>query len=255
MQVRVLGCSGGIAAGLRTTAILIDEDILIDAGTGVGDLTLEELRRLRTVFLTHSHLDHTAGLPLFVDAVFDTFVQRPLEIVAHTETIEALRRHFFNDVIWPDFSRLPTAESAAIRFRPIASGETVACGDRNVRAVEVKHAVPTLGYCIESRDKVLAFSGDTTTNRTLWPVLNSYDNVDALVIEVSFPNRQHDLARESGHYCPETLASDLRNLAHAPDIWLTAMKPGEEEEIMQEVLAALPDRRVSRLEAGSILQI
>jgi ribonuclease BN (tRNA processing enzyme) len=254
MQVRVLGCSGGIAAGLRTTAILIDDDILIDAGTGVGDLTLDELRRIRKVFLTHSHLDHTVGLPLFVDAVFDTFVRRPLEVFSRQETIDALRLHLFNDVMWPDFSRLPRTDAAAIRFRPIVSGATVDCAGRTVRAVDVRHAVPTLGYCVEARDRVLAFSGDTTTNRTLWPVLNAYNNLDVLVIEVSFPNRQHLLAEESGHYCPRTLAQDLRNLSHSPDIWLTAMKPGEEEEIMDEVLAALPGRRVSRLEAGAILQ-
>ena len=122
MQVRILGCSGGIAAGLRTTAILIDDDILIDAGTGVGDLTLDELRCVKRLFLTHSHLDHTVGLPLFVDAVFETFRHRPLEIYAHPETIAALQSHLFNDVMWPDFSRIPSAEAAAIKFRPIESG-------------------------------------------------------------------------------------------------------------------------------------
>ncbi|MDH3932376.1 MAG: 3',5'-cyclic-nucleotide phosphodiesterase, partial [Chromatiales bacterium] len=255
MQVRILGCSGGIAAGLRTTAILIDDDILIDAGTGVGDLTLGELRCVERLFLTHSHLDHTVGLPLFVDAVFETFRRRPLEIYAHPATIAALQSHLFNDVMWPDFSRIPSVEAAAIKYRPIESGAVVDCGGRVVRAVDVKHAVPTLGYCVEAGDKVLAFSGDTTTNRTLWPVLNAYPDVHVLVIEVSFPNRQHELAEQSGHYCPRTLASDLGKLSHSPDIWLTAMKPGEEEEIMDEVLAALPERRIRRLEAGSVLQL
>ena len=148
MQVRILGCSGGIAAGLRTTSILLDDDILIDAGTGVGDLSLEELRRIRRVFLTHSHLDHTVGLPLFVDAVFETCVQHPLTVYARQETIDALRSHLFNDVMWPDFARLPSVEQAAMRYHPIRPGDVIQAGNRTVRAVVVKHAVPTVGFCV-----------------------------------------------------------------------------------------------------------
>ena len=69
MKVRVLGCSGAIAKDCRTTSFLIDNDVLIDAGTGVGDLTLDEMRHVDHVLLTHSHLDHVAALPLMVDAV------------------------------------------------------------------------------------------------------------------------------------------------------------------------------------------
>ena len=39
MKLRVLGCSGGIGPGLRTTALMIDNDVLIDCGSGVGDHT------------------------------------------------------------------------------------------------------------------------------------------------------------------------------------------------------------------------
>ena len=62
MQIRILGCSGGVSANLRTTSLLVDGDVLIDAGTGVGDLSLEEMSRIQHVFLTHSHLDHIAIL-------------------------------------------------------------------------------------------------------------------------------------------------------------------------------------------------
>ena len=43
MQIRILGCSGGIGPGLRTTSLLVDGTLLIDAGTGVGDLPAAEL--------------------------------------------------------------------------------------------------------------------------------------------------------------------------------------------------------------------
>jgi ribonuclease BN (tRNA processing enzyme) len=255
MQVRILGCSGGIGAGLKTTSILLDDDLLIDAGTGVGDLSLEELRRLRHVFLTHSHLDHVVGLPLFIDAAFEAYLEHPLQVHACQATINALREHLFNDVMWPDFSILPSAADAVMQFMPLSAGQVLELGSRQIRAVDVKHAVPTLGYCVEAGGKVLAFSGDTTNNQTLWPVLNAYSNVDVLVIEVSFPNRQAELAEKSGHYCPRTFAQDLAKLEHDPAIWLTAMKPGEEELIMEEVRSELPGRTVRRLESGVVFYL
>ena len=110
MELRVLGCSGGVGAGLRTTTLLLNEHILFDAGTGVGDLSLEEMAGIKHIFLTHSHLDHIADIPLLVDSVFDR-INQPIVVHGLHETIEALRRHIFNNVIWPDFTKLPTAEN------------------------------------------------------------------------------------------------------------------------------------------------
>jgi ribonuclease BN (tRNA processing enzyme) len=250
MRVRILGCSGGIGAGLRTTSILIDDDLLIDAGTGVGDLTVDELKRIRHVFLTHAHLDHTAGLPLFIDTAFSTFTDHPITIHALDDTIAALRAHMFNGIMWPDFTALPSRGRPVIDFASVEVGESIAVPGRHVHAIEVNHSVPAVGYCVQGDGKVLAFSGDTAGNQTLWPALNAYPNIDALLIEVSFPNRQADLARHAGHYCPETFAADIRKLRHRPDIWLTAMKPGEEKTIFDEVRAALPRLPIRRLARG-----
>ena len=124
MKVRVLGCSGAIAKDCRTTSFLIDNDVLIDAGTGVGDLTLEEMRQINQVFLTHSHLDHVAALPLMVDACAARRTS-PLQIHALAGTIEALRTHIFNDVIWPDFSRIPSPQAPFVSFHEITTGQTL----------------------------------------------------------------------------------------------------------------------------------
>lgn len=255
MQVKVLGCSGGIGKGLRTSALLVDDDILIDAGTGAGDLTLEELSRIRHVFITHSHLDHIVSLPMLVDNIFDCLIEDKLRVYGNAETITALRQHIFNDVIWPDFSKLPRSEQSVLDFVVIAPGDEVQVGVRTVRAVDVSHAVPTLGFCVANGEKVFAFSGDTATNQTLWPVLNGYHRLDALVIEVSFPDRMRKLADEAGHYTPTTLAADLEKLAHQPDIWVTAMKPGQEETIFDELQAALPGRDFKRLLAGAVIEL
>ena len=124
-----------------------------------------------------------------------------------------------------------------------------------MHAVDVLHSVPSLGFCIEHGDRVFAFSGDTMTNQSLWPVLNAYPQVDVLVMEVSFPNAQRALAEKAGHYCPETLAADLANLAQSPDIWVTAMKPGFEDVIFNEVIKALPDQDIRRLRRGDVFEL
>ena len=116
MRIRVLGCSGGIGADARTTAILIDNDVLIDAGTGIGDLDLEDLDTIRHVFLTHAHLDHIAGLPLLADRIFDENFTTPLTVYAREETLAALQAHLFNGVIWPDFAQLPSEDNAMLRY-------------------------------------------------------------------------------------------------------------------------------------------
>ena len=124
MKVRVLGCSGAIARDCRTTAFLIDQDTLIDAGTGVGDLTREEMLRIDDVFLTHAHLDHIACLPLMVDTIASGRAGRPLRVHALPHTLAALRQHVFNNLIWPDFTRLPCPDAPLLTFNPIDIGAT-----------------------------------------------------------------------------------------------------------------------------------
>ena len=131
MRIRILGCSGGIGAGSLTSAMLIDDDVLIDAGTGIGDLELSDLDSIRHVFLTHAHLDHIAGLPMLVDRVFDENFETPLTVYAREETLRAIQAHLFNGVIWPDFAKLPSAERPMLRYRVCSPGDTTTIGHRD----------------------------------------------------------------------------------------------------------------------------
>ena len=255
MRIRILGCSGGIGAGARTSAMLVDDDVLIDAGTGIGDLSLEEIDSIRHVFLTHAHLDHIAGLPMLVDSVFDENFEQPLTVYAREETLRALQDHLFNDVIWPDFSRLPSAANPMLRYQVCSPGDTVTIGHRDFYAVDVMHTVPTLGYTVQNSGGVFAVSGDTKTNETLWPVLNACEDLRVLVIEVSFPDEMERLANDAGHYCPRTLAKDLERLEHEPEIWLTGMKPGEEQRILKQVIKAAPGKHIQMLARGTVLTV
>ena len=149
MKLRVLGCSGGIGGRhLRTTSLLADDDILIDAGTGAGELELEQLMRIDHVFLTHSHLDHVACLPLIVDTVGD-LRNRPLTVYVTVETREILQQHIFNWLIWPDFTVLPTPAQPFMRFQTVKVGESIMLGTRRVTVLPAEHTVPAVGFQLD----------------------------------------------------------------------------------------------------------
>jgi ribonuclease BN (tRNA processing enzyme) len=249
MEIRVLGCSGGVGVNLRTTTLLIDHDILIDAGTGVGDLSLHEMARIRHIFVTHSHLDHIACIPLLVDTMFDQ-IKEPISIHAEAATIEALKKHIFNNIIWPDFSRLPNAQTPVMRYVEMLPGQKLPMGNRTLEMIRVNHIVPGVGYRLAHPNGVFAFSGDTTSNDNFWNVLNGYDNLDILIVETAFANRDIELCRRAGHYCPTLLAADLAKLRHQPKIYISHNKPGVESQIIAECHAAVTTHTIHSLSGG-----
>lgn len=254
MEIRVLGCSGGAANGLRTTTLLMDDDMLIDAGTGVGDLGLEEMARIRHIFLTHSHLDHIAHIPFLLDSIFERIVE-PILIHGQDATLRALHQHIFNNVIWPDFTQLPNPERPVVRLVPMRPGEVLELGRRRVEMIPVNHSVPGVGYRVEGPGGAFAFSGDTTSNNAFWEALNRHPALDVLIVESAFPDEDIELCLRAGHYCPRLLAEDLTKLRHRPRIYISHNKPGEEDAIFAECQAALAGRSVHRLSGGTRLRL
>lgn len=250
LKIRVLGCSGGIAKGVATTSFLIDDDILIDAGTGVGDLSITEMKRIRHIFVTHSHLDHICSIALLTDTLFDHLVGQPIIVHAQRSTIKTLKEQVFNWAIWPDFTALPTKSNPVLKFKAIAKGKTMDIEGRRIEMIPVNHSVPGVAYRVESQGKSFAFSGDTTTNDTLWAALNKHDNLDLLFVETAFSNREAELAKLAYHYCPQTLAEDLPKLKHRPKTCISHLKPGEEKRIMKECQKALPGWKLCQLKSG-----
>jgi ribonuclease BN (tRNA processing enzyme) len=235
MKVRVLGCSGAIARDCRTTAFLLDTDLLVDAGTGVGDLTLDEMRAIDHVFLTHSHLDHVAALPLMVDAVAAQR-SRPLQVYALAETIAALQAHVFNNTIWPDFSRIPSPEQPFISFHEIAVGQVLRISGKAIEVLPAVHTVPAVAYAASAGGPCWVFSGDTGRNPAFWARVNQLD-VAMLVIETAFSNRESELAQRSLHLSPDMLAGEIAHIAPQKSfpIFITHTKPAETELIMNEI--------------------
>lgn len=254
MKITALGCSGGIGAGLRTTCLRIDDDILIDAGTGLGDMPLEQMARVRHIFLTHSHLDHVTGIPLMVDSVFE-LARAPVVVHGQPETLEALKEHVFNWTIWPDFGVLPSKERPVLRWEPMLPGDVFELEGRTLEMIAVNHQVPGVGYRVEDASGVFAFSGDTTTNDTFWEALNRYPRLDALLVECSFLNKSRELSEKSFHYCPSMLAADIAKLKHKPQVYISHLKPGDEEALMEECRLALPDFKIHRVYTGDEIPV
>lgn len=234
VRLRVLGCSGGIGGNLRTTSLLLDHDVLIDAGTGVGDLSLAEMCLIDHVFLTHSHMDHIACLPLLIDSV-GFMRDRPITLHATAETLEILRRHVFNWAVWPDFAEILNGAQPVMRFQTIELGRASELDGRRITPLPANHVVPAVGFRVDSGAASLVFSGDTTTCDALWQVVNEMPNLRYLIVETAFSDAEQELAVLSKHLCPSLLADELRKLKLRPEIYITHLKPGEAELTMKQI--------------------
>lgn len=237
MSIRVLGCSGAIAAGCRTTAFLLDDGVLIDAGTGVGDLTLRQLTHVDHICISHSHLDHIVSIALLADSVMNTrgaAGRGPITVHALPETIAALRKHIFNGVIWPDFTRLPSAAEPILRFESFEIGDVLELNGRQIEILPAAHTVPAVGFAVRGAQGHWVFTGDTGPNPALWQRLSQIA-VKFLVIETAFGNDDLQLAKVSGHLCPDQLQGELASLAADVSVYVTHIKPGEIATVLAEL--------------------
>jgi cAMP phosphodiesterase len=254
MKVKVLGCSGGIGGKhLRTTALRVDNDVLIDAGTGVADLSLTELSMIDHIFLTHSHLDHIATIPFIVDTV-GAMRDKPLTIYGIEETLDTLKKHIFNWSVWPDFTSIPTADKPFMRYQKIRQGQRVSIDGRTFTPLPANHTVPAVGYQIDSDRNALVFTGDTYVNDPLWKIVNRIPNLKYLIIETAFCNRELQLAVASKHLCPSLLAEELAKLERTAEIFITHLKPGEIELTMQEIEEFAGDYKPRMLQNGQVFE-
>ena len=258
MTIRVLGCSGSIAQGCKTSSFLLDDDVLIDAGTGVNDLSLDALMGIDHVLISHSHLDHVLSVPLLADSVLRRRVAQrrgPIQVHALPETLTALREHIFNDVIWPDFTRLPSAEQPLLRFVPFAIGEVLVLGSRQrrIEILSAAHTVAAVGFAVDGGAAGWwVYTADTGPNPLLWQRLR-HMQVGQLVIETTFGDVEAELARISRHLCPESLGHELRQLTGQIDVRITHIKPGEMTSVMAEIARLDLPHPVRALAVGDVM--
>jgi ribonuclease BN (tRNA processing enzyme) len=236
--------------------MLVDEDILIDAGTGVGDLSMDELIKIDHILITHSHLDHIAFIPLLIDTVMG-FREEPITVHASKDTLATLRNHIFNWKVWPDFSMIPDVTRPFLKYNQIELGETLEFNGRKFTSVPANHVVSAVGYHVEGKQHSLVFTGDTTICEALWPVVNGISNLKYLIIETAFSNGEMELARLSKHLCPSMLISELGKLksANGIQVFITHLKPGEGDTIMQEIADCNLPLPIKALESHQIFDL
>lgn len=250
MELRVLGCHGGETLTHRTSSFLVDGRLAIDGGAVTSMLSLDEQMTLDAVLVSHAHLDHVRDLATLADNRCQKGA-KPLTIAATKETLAALRAHFFNDVVWPDFSKILMPDGPTLVFQELTLEKTVSISGMNVTPVAVSHTIDTAGFVVESGSAALAYSGDTGPTERFWSVLAEKPNLRALLMEVSFPNAHHHVAKLSAHHTPETLEKELgklRNDPHLP-VMLYHIKPVFQDEVERE-LARIQHRNLHICQLG-----
>lgn len=263
MKIRVLGCYGGElhegmahdhSASRNTCGFLINDTLMVDAGTISASLSLSDLVKLRHVLLSHIHLDHVKGLPFLADNLFG-MISEPIQILATQPVLDSLHAHVFNDHVWPDFTKLPSTKDPTFTLVPLKADVPHPVGDFMVTSVEVNHIVPAVGFLISQGGSSILYSGDTGETEKIWEVAANTPSLKAVFIETSFPDHQKDLALVSGHLTPRLLAQEFRKIGKPTiPLYIYHMKPRYLNEIKED-FRKLKMHHVTLLEDGAVLTI
>jgi cAMP phosphodiesterase len=248
MQLRVLGCHGGETPKHRTSSFLVGDSLAIDAGAITSGLSLREQERIRSVLVSHPHMDHIRDLATLADNRCQQGGST-LDIVGIPETIEALKTHFFNDIIWPDFTKIDAKDGPTVRFVEAQPNRVADIDGYEVTPVLVNHTVDTSAFIIRREGKSIVYGGDTGPTEELWTQINALGDLQALMMEVSFPNDEARLAHDSRHLTPESLRTELDKLTQSEElpILLYHIKPTFEQRVLRE-LASLHGRNLQILQ-------
>jgi cAMP phosphodiesterase len=228
MKIRVLGC-------YETTSFLVNHSPLLDAGCVTSVLTIEEQDKIKHILITHSHLDHTGDIPILIDNTIEGR-SSPINLIGTEKTLGQIKSHSFNDIVWPDLTRIAGENCSFLKFTPINPGEDFLLDGLTIRATEVNHVVETVGYFIKDNDISILYVGDTGPTSKIWEEANRLSNLKAVFIETALPNRLVDFAHSSGHLVPSTLKAELQKL-RIPNIpvFIFHLKPRYLEAIRKEI--------------------
>lgn len=234
MKVQVLGGHGGQAKGYSTTSFLVDDFLLIDAGAVTGALSVEEQLKIDHILISHSHLDHIKDLAFLSDNCFG-LRSKPFEVYTHETVNRIIKTHLLNDIVWPDFTVLPSKENPTIRINSIEEEKTLFLGEHSITPVKVHHAQDALGFIVERENSSILFTLDTGPTERIWEVAKRFRNLKAIFTEVSFPNRLSQVAEASEHHTPSSLKVELPKMPPEIPVILTHLKPNYRNEIKEEI--------------------
>ena len=252
MKLRVLGSAGAEFPNFRPPAFLIDDQLLLDAGTIGSVLTEEEQWGLQNIFITHSHLDHIRAIPALADNILIKNLRHTVKVFSIPEVILAMREHMFNNIIWPDFTVIPSPDSPVISFETIDTGVEYTVSDYRIRAIPVSHTVPAVGYRVCKGPTTLVYTGDTGPTDEIWQYVSG---IDALIVEISFPDSMEPLALLTKHLTCSLLSVELEKIARRPRrIFITHPKP-QYYDIIRAEIECLGLKEIELLHDGAIFDI
>jgi ribonuclease BN (tRNA processing enzyme) len=255
MKIKVLGCSAVELPNSNLTSFLIDRKILLDAGT-IGTALDESAQwKIKHVLLTHAHLDHIKDIPFFADSISMNNKNHHVSVISIPSVIKALKKNLFNDIVWPDFTKIPNPEKPIIRLKSIETGKTFRINGYSVKAFRVTHSAPAVGYLIEDgNSKRLLYVGDLGPSVAIWKSLKK-TGIHGLITEVSFPNRLKNLAIKTGHLTPGLLALELKKIDILPErIFVAHCKPKYRESVNRE-LGRLNIKNIKLLSDGAHIDL
>jgi HD-GYP domain-containing protein (c-di-GMP phosphodiesterase class II) len=234
--IKILGASGSKAKNLNTTSFQIYKDIIIDAGNILNPLG-DEARHINHIFLTHSHADHITDLPFIIETFFDKR-ETPLTIYALEETLDVLKKHSFNDVIWPDFTKIKllNKNEFSLILKPIKYNEIIKIHNYSIKAIKANHIAGSCGFVIIKNHQGFIISGDTYVNPDIWEEINSNDDIKSLIIECSYPDKLQELAQITKHLTPELIAKGLETIKRKNlSVFYYHLKPSYKKELLKDI--------------------
>lgn len=253
MRIQVIGSSGSTFPGSNLPAFLLDDFMLIDAGTVGIVLDNNAQRKISHILITHAHLDHINGIPFFVDNIINDKHQHQISIISVKDVLSEIKGNIFNNRIWPDFSAIPNKKKPILKYQEIKTTGCLQIKGYKIFATRVTHAVAAYGYIIEDqKGNAVVYTGDTGPTEKLWKRM-SHHNVRALIVEVSFPNSMNDLAVKTGHLTPSLLEEELRKIIKLPEkIYVSHIKL-KHKKVIERELERLGSHSLEVLEGNAVI--
>jgi cAMP phosphodiesterase len=250
MKVKILGCSGSETIGHMPPGFLVNDRIMLDAGTITAALSIEAQSRITDILISHTHLDHIKSVLFLADNIIGR-IKKPVNIHAIPKVLDAIRKHLMNDVIWPDFTKIPTAKNPVLAYAPMALGKTVNIAGLKVKAIPMNHPVPAVGFLVSDGRSSFLYSADTGPNEGLWKEAAKAKNLSAIIVDTSFPNSLDGIATLSGHFTPAQLHEDLTRAKIGVDVpvYIYHVKPVHKKKVISE-LKGLGRKNVKILAEG-----
>jgi len=236
-SIKILGAYGTKSKNCGTSSFELNPLNMIDAGNLLNPLE-EKSANIENIWLTHSHLDHISDIAFILDNYF-TMRTKTLNIIGLPQTISAIKKHFFNNLIWPDFSKvnLLNSDKKVVNYIELEIGRVYNINEEeNIQAFKTEHTVPSCGYIYKKNNNGVIITADTHSLKELITHVDNDKEIKSMVIECSFPSNMEKLAKESKHLTVKSLFSELKNLKRDDvEFYINHIKPSYLEIITREI--------------------